>query len=224
MKDVIISLGGSLIAPDTPDVRFLGSFRKAALRHAKPGRRLFVICGGGKTARVYQEAGRKLKAPDEDLDWLGIHATRLNAQLMRALFMKDAHPQVIKDPTVKRHIGRRIAIAAGWKPGFSTDYGAVMLAKTYGARMIINMTNVDHVYTGDPKTHKAARPIKEISWKGFRKIVGSEWKPGSNLPFDPIASREAERLKLRVAIIKGTDMRNLDALLSGKGFRGTVIG
>jgi uridylate kinase len=42
------------------------------------------------------------------------------------------------------------------------------------------------------------------------------------MPFDPIASREGERLGLEVAII-GNDMQNFEQLLHGEAFRGTTI-
>ena len=112
-------------------------------------------------------------------------------------------------------------IAAGWKPGFSTDYDAVLLAKNIGAHVVINMTNVDYVHDKDPKLG-GAKPIKEVTWKGLRKIVGNEWKPGLNMPFDPIASREAEKLGLKVVVI-GKDVNNLEKVLNGKKFKGTMI-
>ena len=40
--------------------------------------RTIIVVGGGRTARQYQDAANRLvKLADEDVDWLGIHATRL---------------------------------------------------------------------------------------------------------------------------------------------------
>jgi uridylate kinase len=87
----------------------------------------------------------------------------------------------------------------------------------------VNLSNIRYVCDKDPKYHKDAKPIKDISWKDFRKIVGDKWDPGANLPFDPVAAKEAQRLGLEVAIMDGRDLKNLDDYLSGKPFKGTTI-
>ncbi|MCP3684907.1 MAG: UMP kinase [bacterium] len=224
MKSVVISLGGSIIAPNRINTVFLRAFRKMLRRFIKKGTRFIVICGGGKTAREYQAAASRVrKLTDDDLDWLGIHATRLNAHLMRTILRDISHKKVIRNPTEKIKFKENVLIAAGWKPGWSTDYDAVLLAKNHGIKTVVNITNVDHVYDKNPSKYKDAKPLKEISWAGFRKLVGNKWDPGLNTPFDPLASKEAEKLKLKVIII-GKNLKNLDNFLNGKKFKGTVIG
>ena len=158
---------------------------------------------------------------EEDLDWLGIHATRMNAHLLRTIMRDMAYPRVIKNPTTKVRFDN-VLIGTGWKPGFSTDYDAVMLAKTYGAKTVINMTNIDYLHNKDPRKHKDARIIKNINWKGFRRIVGDTWSPGLNAPFDPIASRLANKHKMKLIII-GKKLSNFKNLLDGKEFKGSVV-
>jgi uridylate kinase len=114
-------------------------------------------------------------------------------------------------------------IGAGFLPGNSSDLDAVVLAKTYGARKIINLTNTDYVYDSDPKKNQSAKPIREISWEDYRKIVGSKWRPRLNSPFDPIASKIAEESKLEVVIANGRKLDNLGKILQGKKFVGTLI-
>jgi uridylate kinase len=221
---VILSLGGSVIVPDDVDVAFLRRFRELILRHVRKGRRFIIIAGGGKTCRRYQNAAREItRLTREDLDWLGIHATRFNAHLLRTIFREHAHPRVIKNPTEKLRFRERILIGAGWKPGCSTDYDAVLMARNFGAKKLANLSNISYVYDKDPKLHRDARPLREISWKEFRKIVGDRWDPGANHPFDPVATKESQKLGLEVAVMDGKDIRNLDDYLSGKRFRGTVI-
>ena len=84
------------------------------------------------------------------------------------------------------------------------------------------MSNIDYVYSADPKKDPSAEKVTDISWARFRKLVGNDWDPGLNMPFDPIASREAERSRLKVIII-GNDMDNLEKLLRGEKFEGTTI-
>ena len=114
-------------------------------------------------------------------------------------------------------------IGAGWKPGWSTDYCAVTLAKDYGIQTMINVTNIDWVYDKDPKQHPDAQILKSLQWDDLLKIVGTEWVPGANVPFDPVASALAKELKLKVIIANGTNFDNLENILQNREFIGTVI-
>jgi len=221
MKPIVISLGGSIVVPDEVDVKFLKEFRQLILRIIKT-RKVILIIGGGKTCRNYQKAAAKVaKLKDEDLDWLGIHATRLNAQLLKIIFKGFVHKYVIHNPTERVNLKEKILVASGWQPGHSTDYDAVLLAKNFGAKEVINMTNIGYVYNKDPRI-KGAKKLVKLSWKEMRKIVGAEWKPGMNVPFDPVACIGAEREKLKV-IVTGKNIKNLENIFNGKKFEGTVI-
>lgn len=223
-ETIIISLGGSLIVPDDIDTKFLRAFKKLIERHVGRGTRFAIICGGGRTARNYQTAARKIVTlRKEDVDWIGIHGTRLNAHLLRTIFYKIAHPLIIKSPFLRDLPRESILVAAGWRPGCSTDYDAVLLARRLGARTIINLSNIDYVYTKDPRKFRDARPIKEISWKGFRAMLPKKWDPGLNEPFDPVASQFADTLKLEVVIMNGKKLNNIERYLSGKSFVGTRV-
>jgi uridylate kinase len=98
----------------------------------------------------------------------------------------------------------------------------VLLAKNYKANAVINISNVSYVYDKDPKKFANAKPLQNISWKKFGKMVGNKWSPGLNTPFDPVASRKAEHFRLKVIII-GKDLHNLENFLLSKPFKGTVI-
>jgi len=225
MKNLfVISLGGSLLVPGEIDINFLRKFKSIIEREIKFGRKFIIIVGGGKTARNYQNAAKSLtKVSNEDLDWLGIHATRINAHLLLTIFRKYAYYRIIKNPKEKVEFKEKILVAAGWKPGFSTDYDAVLLAKTYGSDTIINLTNVDYVYDKDPNKFKDAKPFKEISWKDYLKLIDQKWTPGMSAPFDPVASRLAQKFKFKVVILNGKKLKNLKNYLENLKFKGTII-
>lgn len=231
----VLSLGGSIVAPESPDPAFLSAFIALAREHlaADPERRLIVVVGGGGPARSWQRAYRDARVaresggPGEDhdaQDWIGIMATRLNAQLVKALFGPLCPQDVVTDPTSLSIFMGRVLVAAGWKPGFSTDFDAVLLAERFGARRVLNLSNIAKVYTDDPRTNPAATPIDAVSWANFRAIVGDEWSPGKNVPFDPVATRKAAELGLTVICAAGRDLDNLRRILEGESFVGTTIG
>lgn len=208
------------------DTAFLKQFKQTIEKHIKRGWRFVIVVGGGGTCRHYQNAARQVGVvlPD-DLDWLGIHSTRLNGHLMRTVFRNVAHPVMFKDPTrVPKAWKGSVLVGAGWKPGWSTDYVAVRLAKRLGAKLVVNLSNIDYLFDKDPRQHKDAAPICEISWRQYRKMVGSKWDPGMNVPFDPVASRLADHAGIQVVIGNGKNSENLDRILSGKSFAGTLIG
>lgn len=225
LPPTVISLGGSLIAPKKGiDTEFLKSFRTLIRRRIKKGERFIFVCGGGATARQYQHAAKGLgRLTREDIDWLGIHSTRLNAHLVRAMFNGDAHESVVTNPNDPPRFRESILVAAGWRPGWSTDYIAVLLANEFDAEVVINLSDIDRVYSADPKKDKNAVPLDKVSWAEFRKIVGDKWDPGANLPFDPVASKRAQKLGLTVMMVKGQALKDVSAALAGKKFEGTVI-
>nr|QQK87200.1 uridylate kinase [Treponema denticola] len=228
----VLSVGGSIVAPDKPDFDFLDKFSKTIRNWLlqDSSRKIIMVIGGGAPARDYQNAYRKVcdlrKAPakNDEADWIGIMATRLNAQLVKAVSEDLCPNPVVYDPTTVDMFGGQILVAAGWKPGFSTDNDAVVLAERFSGNLVVNLSNIAKVYTDDPKKNPEARPIDSISWEDFIKIVGTEWVPGKNTPFDPIASQRAQKAGIKVICAAGKDIENLENILNGKDFKGTVIG
>lgn len=225
----VISLGGSLIVPESGiDTHFLTQFNNF-IRHEltkNPKQQFILVVGGGATARNYRDAGKEVighELTTDDMDWLGIHATRLNAHLIRTIFRDLAHKVIIEHYDIIRKAEEPIVVASGWKPGHSTDYCAVMLAHDYQAKTILNLSNISQVCDSDPKNNPNAKPLSQMSWTEFRKLVGDEWSPGLHAPFDPIASKHAEELGLEVVVMSGSDFVNLKHYFNKEPFIGTTI-
>ncbi|MDR1931884.1 MAG: UMP kinase [Spirochaetales bacterium] len=222
----VISLGGSIVAPEAVDTAYLKDFCLLVREYLAEdaGRKLILVIGGGGPARAYQGAYREIadKPENEAQDWIGIAATRLNGELVRGLFPAECRDPLAIDPRNAPFTGR-VLIAAGWKPGFSSDYDAVFLAEKFGADTVINLSNINKVYTADPKKDPAAKPLDRLSWREFLEVVGDEWTPGKNAPFDPVAARKAADLKMQVIVAAGKDLDNLRKILTDKPFTGTLI-
>lgn len=224
-----MSVGGSLIVPNGGiDIKFLSELNKFIREELakNKNRQFFLVIGGGKTTRHYQQAARDVighELPDEDLDWLGIHATRLNAHLIRTIFREIAHPSIIKNYEIIQKVTEPVIVASGWKPGWSTDYDAVLLCEDYHVKDIINLSNIDTVFDKDPNKFSDAKAIEKINWSEFRELVGDKWDPGMNVPFDPIAARKAQELDIKVAVLSGKNFDNIRNYINGEKFIGTVI-
>jgi len=222
---IVMSLGGSLIIPNEVDSDFLKLFISTIKEYVLKGFYFLIITGGGKTCRKYNDYLKQIiiNPSNEDLDWLGISTTRVNAELVRICFGDLAYEKIVLNPDSIPKTDKPIIVGGGWKPGNSSDLAAIHGAKSIGAKKIINLSNIDYVYDKDPKVNPDAKPIDKISWSDFRTLFGTEWNPGANVPFDPTAAKEAESLGYEVVILNGKNIENIKNYLDGKEFIGTVI-
>ena len=223
-ETIIISLGGSIVVPDIPNPEFIKEFKEIILRFVEKGKRFVIIVGGGKTCRHYNEVLSKvIVATNEDLDWMGIYTTRLNAELVRLSFGQSAASEIVTDPNTVVNYDNDIIIGAGWRPGNSTDAVAIMMAKEINTNKMVNISNIDYVYDSDPKINPNAKKFENISWAEYRSYISSIWKPGMNVPFDPVASAQAEQEGMQVAFMSGYNLESLEKYLRGEPFVGTTI-
>ncbi|MBU0708563.1 UMP kinase [Patescibacteria group bacterium] len=227
-KTFVVSLGGSIIIPKEGfDIDFLREFTLFIKNRIAKGYQFYIVCGGGTTCRQYQRAAIEIDPSlhQNDIDWIGIHTTIYNAHFIHALFKDLPYPKIISDydqidPQVTDY---PLIIGAGWKPGYSSDMESVLLADKLKVKTVINLSNIDMVYDQDPHEFPDARPIPTMSWDEFISIIGTDWKPGLNTPFDPIAAQKAKDLCLKVIICNGKNLPNLENILAGKEFTGTVV-
>ncbi len=223
---IVVSLGGSLIVPDQIDTVLLREFSRFVRKLVAEGFSCCIVAGGGATARRYQEAAREVigTLPDEDVDWLGIHSTRLNAHLLRTLLREVAHPRIITNPLDDPLPSEaRVIVGAGWRPGWSSDYDAAILARRLGASRLVNLSNVAYVYAQDPREHPDAQRWTRMTWRELRAIVGEEWRPGLHVPFDPVAAKLCEEAGIEAAILDTSDWANVEAAMRGEEFDGTLV-
>lgn len=223
-QTIIVSVGGSLLVPDAIDTTFITKLRDFLLSEIEKGRKFVLVVGGGKTARKYRDAAKAFNLSEDDLDEIGIRATRLNAYLFKKTLGSITHDEIILDPTVQIETDKPVIVAGGYKPGATTDWVSTLLANNLGAKKVVNLTNTDYVcsYNEDGSVN-FDDPIKEMSWSDFRNLIPNGHSAGANLPFDPVGSQVAEENGLEVVIINGDRLAELSNYLDGKAFTGTVI-
>jgi len=225
----IISLGGSLIAPSptgTVNTDYLTHFKHTLLPFIEEGHKFVLITGGGKIARVYQEAlSTTTETTNESLDWIGIYATHLNARLVQMIFGSHAYETIITSPD-QAHLAKTdtsVIVGGGWTPGNSTDFVATSLAEQSGASYVLNLSNITYAYTKDPDTHADAEPIYDMRWSEFQALFDTQWTPGASVPFDPAATNKAAEHGLEVHIMNGNHLDNLQTFLRTGNADGTRL-
>lgn len=214
---LIFSLGGSIINSGEININFLFEFKKFCFELINNGNKISIITGGGIIARKYQESARKFNVDNNELDKLGIRATKINAEFLVSIFENLAYSKVLETPNANIDDKKNIFIFSGWKPGWSTDYVSARVAKRFKEKQIFNLTNVEKVY------NKEKKYIDKLNWNEYLKLIENDWKSGMNVPFDPIASKAARDLGITVFVLKGTDLYNLKKAIKGKKFNGTII-
>ncbi len=228
-ENIMLSLRGSVVFPRTKiNIKFLQDFnsliRSQIARHKT--RRFFIFVGGGETDNYYQDTAEKVvgKIKNEDLDWLGIKVTKLNAHLLRTIFRDIAYPVIVEHYDRRPQLNdKQVVVCAGWQPGWTTDFDMVFYTKIFPALYAVSLCKVDYIYDSDPFKNPKARPLSNICWTDYLEIMGDWRSVTRKIPFDPIAAKMAQKLRQSIYIVEGNNLVNLDNLLEGKKYIGTKI-
>ncbi len=220
-----MSLGGSVLAPDAPDAAQVKALA-AMFQELSKSLKLFVVTGGGRTARAYIEAGRALGASEAFLDRLGIKVTRLNARLLIAALGgidPDEMPHTVEEAVVVGK-GANLVVMGGTTPGHTTDAVAAEIARKVAAGRLVNATSVDGVYTADPAKDPSAKRLDRVSHEDLVILAGEAHSmAGPSIVFDPMAARIVWEARVPVAVVNGRDLEALRNAILGKPFRGTLV-
>ncbi len=138
-----------------------------------------LVIGGGNIVRGSVAAGEGMDRVSAD--YMGMLATVVNAlaiqdvlerkgietRVMTAIRMEELAEPYIRRRAVRHLEKSRMVIFAGGtgNPYFSTDTAAVLRALEIEAELIMKGTNVDGVYTADPKSDPAAKRLEEITFQ-----------------------------------------------------------
>ncbi|KUO39407.1 MAG: hypothetical protein APZ16_03430 [Candidatus Hadarchaeum yellowstonense] len=223
---VTICFGGSIIAPGNPDVACIRDIVRAVRELKARNHEILIVVGGGELARVYINAARELEVPGVDQDQIGIAATKLNAQLLISALGDIAEPSPVTafEKAVRAMLRDKVPVMGGTTPGQTTDAVAAMLAQASKSELLVFFTNVDGVYTADPKQDPKAKKIDQLTPEELAKLVGSaEFQPGMKTIMDPVAVKIIQRLNIKTLILGKHEIKRLPEILNGAKHTGTVI-
>ena len=215
---VVIKVGG-LIFSNGPKADSIASYADMLTRLHDEGHRLVAVTGGGEEARRYIKVGRELGASEYTCDILGIEASRMNARLLIAALGDCAYPiPPTNIPQLQTAFqGGKIVVTGGIDPGQSTNAVAALSAEAINADMLVNATNVEGVYTSDPKEDRAAKKLDEIDTESLlRLVIEQRMVAGGYELFDPVAIKIVERSKIPTCIIDGRVKENIERAIRGE--------
>lgn len=207
----MLKLGGFAFDPEIPSGK-IEQYAKVIAAFSRKNQ-LAVVTGGGVIARKYIAAARALGGSETVCDQIGIHVSRLNARLLGTALGTSAFPDIpdrLEDLAASTITGL-VVVMGGLQPGQSTNAVAALAAEVMHADLLVTATNVDGVYTADPRKDPRARKLDEVTPEELMKILASEGiRAGEYALMDPIAVRIIQRSRIPAVVIDGRDPSNLD--------------
>jgi len=221
----VVKLGGALFRRE-PNVTALKDMGKVLSGFVREGNQLVLVAGGGENARTYIGAARRLGAEESTCDLLGIQITRANAELLRLAMSSIASSKI---PTMLSDLPHcvgsgKAVVMGGLQPGQSTNAVAALAAEITRAEILVNGTDVEGVYSEDPKKNPKAKLIRSVNVdKLLGWAMGGEVFAGRYELLDPLAIKIMQRAKIPTRFVSLADPGNILAALQGKDVGTRVV-
>ena len=261
---LIIKLGGSLVSGKTGVLNsklvkaYVDEIKKCVVsdnsKDNPNSQRLVLTVGGGGLSRTYRDVALECgEDSSDDQHRIGIVTTWLNAELLRSLLSdfsykrvlgvgvyaqgsKEGEDNIAKDFQSWLSGKEPVIVGGGFITGASSDYNSVLLASKIGVERFYKLTDVDHVYSVDPKTNPNAKKLIDISWGEYIELIKGEngeisksadeeeaHKPGQHVPIDLHAAELAEKNNISCVILDGRSASVIGDICGAKKLEGTVI-
>jgi uridylate kinase len=199
--------------------RIAGEIREAI----QAGFQLCLVTGGGNIFRGM--AGAAAGMERASADYMGMLGTVMNALAMQnALEKAGVHTRVqsaipmmtVCEPYIRRRAirhmekGRVVIFAAGTgNPFFSTDTGAALRAAEMNCNALMKGTQVDGIYTADPKKDKTATRYERL---GYMDVLQKDLRV-----MDASAISLSRENKIPIVVFNIHERMNLLRVLQGTG-------
>lgn len=224
-ENYVVKLGGHVIIDERGVLRrdVLSSYVDVIVRLWREGINLHIVVGGGNIARLYIEALAALGAPKTLQDLMGIEVAKMNAKLLTyALRDRGVNALFAESLSSVSWFGDSIYVMGGISPAQSTTAVAALLAEATRAIKLIVATDVDGLYSEDPKKNPQAKLLKRATVREVMEILKMESEPGSYKLLDLVALQVIARSKILTHIVNGLDSRNVEKAIMGEDV-GTLI-
>src|SRR5256885_9917377 len=230
-RRVVIKLSGEYLAGSHSfgiDQRTVDRIATDLIAAKKLGAEIAVVVGGGNMVRGVQVSARGVSRTTADT--MGMLATVMNclalesaiermgtpARTLSAFVMPEISELFTRSATHKYLAEGRIVLLGGGtgNPFFTTDTTAVLRAAEIGAQAVLKATNVDGVYSADPK--------KDPSAKRFDRLTHSQAIEGAYKVMDATAFALARENRMPIIVFSIREPGAIEAVLRGTG-HGTIV-
>ena len=223
--NIVVKIGGHLIS--TKDGINIDLFKRYSRLFSEiyDGGRWCIVVGGGEEARRYVKAARSLGVNESICDLIAVKVTRINALLLASLLGKRAIQKIPEslEELIQYSSRGRIVVMGGLQPGQSTIAVSALAAEAINADKLIVATDVDGIYTDDPKLNPDARLLEEVTLSQLMEIVEkTSHKAGEYKLIDMVAYKVLSRSHIQTIYLNGIDPENVRRAIMGERV-GTLI-
>lgn len=223
LNTVVASVGGSVFRPKRIDVEFTHKLLNFFLEHTGDNKHVVAVIGGGGIARDAIADARALGVTHQpSLDQIGILVTQGNALLLAKICEAQGMLVHLYEFGDLQQNGV-VYLRGGTRPGHTTDYVAVELAAEANQCILLNISSTKGLH---PKKSDGSLDtehiIEHITANDYLNMFPDDHTPGVNIPFDREAMKLAKEKNMTVILV-GPDFDNINRLLRGEPFEGTVI-
>ena len=221
---VIVRVGGSVVGSPL-NASMINKYVTLLKDLKNQGHEVTAVVGGGSLAREFIKVAAGLGLEEESRDWAAIHVSRLFAQLF-VLGLGEAGCGTVPvnlDEAEACLAKGKVVVLGGLRPGMTTDTVAALIGERVKADLLVKGSNVDGIYTKDPKKYSDAKKLDKLGFEELGELFDEkQHKAGINQIIDPEAVRILGKIKLRTIIVDGYDPANLVFAVEGRNV-GTVI-
>lgn len=224
-ENYVVKLGGHVLIDEkgAPRKDVLSGYVDIVARLWGEGLNLHTVVGGGRVARLYIETLAFLDTPKALQDIMGIEVAKINAKLLTyALRSKRVNAFFTDSFSSVNQLADSLCVMGGVSPAQSTTAVAALLAEAVRAIKLIVATDVDGLYSEDPKKNPQAKLLRRATLKEVMEILKTESEPGSYKLFDSVALQVIARSKIPTCLVNGLDPRNVEKAIKGEDV-GTLI-
>lgn len=228
---VIVKLSGEALAGSAGfgvDQTIVENLAQDIVAAHRDGVQLGIVVGGGNIFRGVEVSGRGVPRPTGDT--MGMLATVMNSLVLEAAISRNGAPAralsavpmpTICDPFSRQraidlmNAGNVVILAGGTgNPFFTTDTTAVLRAAELDCQAVLKATNVDGVYSADPKLDKSATR--------YDRLTPSEAMERNLKVMDTTAFALARENAMPIIVFSIREPGAIGAVLRGKG-RATIV-
>jgi len=228
---VLLKISGEALMGAQPygiDIETVDRIAADVADAVRGGTQMCLVIGGGNIFRGLAGAAKGIERATAD--YMGMLATVMNALAVQAVLERMDTPTRVQsaipmesvcEPYIRRRAirhmekGRVVIFAAGTgNPFFTTDTAAALRAVEMNCQAMLKGTQVDGVYSADPKKISSAERYESLS---YHEVLARDLKV-----MDASAVSLARENRIPIIVFSIHDRGSLPAVLSGRG-RCTVI-